>query len=92
MIEDKLKNFISDNKNVVLSRLKSTDDNYRQLVDVRTQYSKKVFAQTCNDTALNNLIQDYTSCMHEIQDIETDILYIQGVKDCFEFLRQINIL
>ena len=89
MFEQKLKEFITDNKNTVLSKLKATNEEYRQLIEKRNQDSANILALSCNPT-LNELIQDYITCAYNIQDIENDTLYLQGIKDCINMLIYIN--
>ena len=91
MFDKKLKDFIADNKNTVLSRLKAVNEEYRQLIEKRNQDSTNILALSCNPT-LNELIQDYISFAHDIQDIESDALYLQGIKDCINMLKYIDLL
>ena len=87
IFEKNLKQFIADYKNLVLLQLKTSNQEYRQLIDKRTQISTDIFAIICENSTLNELIQEYTACVHDIQDIETNTLYVQGFKDCINMLK-----
>ena len=89
MRNNSLRDFFINNKDTVLSELTTVNESYRQLVKDRATISAKLFELTSKDTVLCEIIQKYSACTHDIQDIEYDTLYLQGFKDCFQLLKLI---
>ena len=83
LIDDIFKDFIINHKSAVLSKLKTSSGDYRRLLESRTRQSASLLTLIKNVPELMELLQDYTGCTNEIQDIESDALYLQGVKDGF---------
>lgn len=92
MLEQRLRDFFAEYKNSLLSQLKTTDKDYKALLENRLQHSAAVHTQTSNTPEVNALLQAYTDCTNDIQDIETDTLYFQGMKDCIKILRLIEVI
>jgi hypothetical protein len=71
----------------VFSKLKTTDGDYSQLVETRTQRSSDIFTLAQGDATLNKLMQDYVDSVNDVHDKETDVMYAQGMKDCLTLLK-----
>jgi len=87
MFAEAIENFITDYKCAVFSKLKTTDGDYSQLVETRTQRSSDIFTLAQGDATLNKLIQDYVDSVNDVHDKETDVMYAQGMKDCLTLLK-----
>ena len=87
-----LEGFRVQYKCALLSKLKTTDNDYRRLLEERTRRSVDVLTLTQGDTTLNQLVQGYMDSVNDLHDKETDALYLQGVKDCLGVLRLLGAL
>jgi len=84
--------FIAQYKCALLSKLKETDDDYRQLVEERTKRSLDMLTLAQGDSTLGTLLQGYIDCVNDLQEKETDAFYLQGVKDCLRALKLLDAL
>ena len=87
MFENALMDFITNRKLTILSNLKTTDEEYRRLVETRTQHSADILALTHEDGALALQIQGYIDCVNATHDYECDYIYKQGFSDCLRALK-----
>ncbi|MCL2843525.1 MAG: hypothetical protein FWE28_08720 [Oscillospiraceae bacterium] len=87
-----LEGFRAQYKCALLSKLKTTDGSYRKLLEERTRCSVDVLTLTQGDATLNQLVQGYIDSVNDVHDKETDVLYLQGVKDCLGVLKLLGAL
>ena len=91
MFEAAFMGFISNHKFEVLSNLKTTNEEYRRLVEARTQHSADLLSLT-HESALALQIQDYIDAVNATHDYECDYIYKQGFSDCLRVLRLLGAL
>jgi hypothetical protein len=93
MFEQMLKDFLTDYRCTVLAGLKTSSSDYRQLIENRSKYSLNLILQASRDnTALETLLENYRTCINDIQDIEGEYLYLQGFKDCITLLGTLDVV
>ena len=85
MFEQVLNDFITNHKFDVLSGLKTTDGEYKRLLERQAEHSAVLDSH--DDEAFNMMFRDYLDCIQAVHEIESNTLYLQGVKDCFKALR-----
>jgi len=87
-----LEGFRVQYKCALLSKLKTTDNDYRRLLEERTRCSVDMLTLAQGDATHDQLVQGYIDSVNDVHDKETDALYLQGVKDCLRALKLLGAL
>jgi len=92
MIEERFWEFLTEYKGTVLSELKTKNEEYKRLSGERRTHREKILELTNGEPLLSSLVDSHSECTYLVHDIESDMMYLQGVQDAIKMLRLINVI
>ena len=88
--ENRVTTFLVDYKHDIISDFSKTNTQYEDLREINAQKGVEV-SQLLKDDSLH-VFEAFKENIHELHDLESDMLYIQGFKDCVKLLRFLRLL
>lgn len=88
--EKNLNNFLTENKYKAILDFAKHNRKYRKLKDINTQNSI-IISKTLTKDDLDKF-ESFKENVYSLYDMESDMLYIQGYRDCIKLLKIIGLI
>ena len=88
--ENRVTTFLVDYKHDIISDFSKANTQYEDLREINTQKGIEI-SQLLKDDSLH-VFEAFKENTHALHDLESDMLYIQGFKDCIKLLKLFRLL